>query len=104
LQSVIAILKKNLEARNDKDLNQLIPYIKENHFFKQRQINYKHLTEVCSVMKYEYFPKGDFVFTQGDYGDKFYIILNGSVSVLDHSDEYIKHKQEERHKKAMENA
>ena len=94
----MAILKKNPEARNDKDLNQLIPYIKENHFFKQRQINYKHLTEVCSMMRYEYFAKGDFVFTQGDHGDKFYIILDGSVSVLEHSAKFIKHMM------AMENA
>ena len=48
--------------------------------------------------------KGDFVFTQGDYGDKFYIILSGSVSVLDHSEQYLKHKQEEKHKQAMKAA
>lgn len=44
------------------------------------------------------------MFTEGDYGDKFYIILQGSVSVLDHSEEYLKQKQAEKHKKAMEKA
>lgn len=31
---------------------------------------------------------GDFVFYQGDYGDKFYILLKGGVQVLVHNSEY----------------
>lgn len=31
---------------------------------------------------------GEFVFYQGDYGDKFYILLKGGVQVLVHNSEY----------------
>jgi CRP-like cAMP-binding protein len=32
-------------------------------------------------LKYEYKKRGDFVFKYGDVGDKFYVILKGSVTV-----------------------
>jgi CRP-like cAMP-binding protein len=32
-------------------------------------------------MQYLHFKKGDYVFKFGDFGDKFYIILKGEVSV-----------------------
>jgi len=34
---------------------------------------------VASELRYEMIPAGDFVFYQGDYGDRFYIILKGRV-------------------------
>ena len=37
---------------------------------------------MCARLKYEHFKAGQIVFTIGDYGDKFYIILHGSVGVL----------------------
>lgn len=36
---------------------------------------------MCKLVSYEYQTKGDFVFKFGDYGDKFYVILRGEVSV-----------------------
>lgn len=36
---------------------------------------------MCIELKYEYKKKGDIVFNFGDIGDKFYVILQGSVSV-----------------------
>ena len=30
-------------------------------------------------LRHETYRKGEYVFHQGDYGDKFYIILNGRV-------------------------
>jgi len=33
-------------------------------------------------LRYEFVPAGDFVFYQGDYGDRFYVILRGKVQVL----------------------
>lgn len=76
------MLKKNPEARNERDLNQLMPFIKENQFFRQRQIHHKHLTEVCSELRHEFIRAREFVFHEGDYGDKFYILLKGRVQVL----------------------
>jgi CRP-like cAMP-binding protein len=40
------------------------------------------LTEVAKVLTYEHFKKGTNVFDWGSFGDKFYIILRGKVSVM----------------------
>lgn len=40
------------------------------------------MTEVAKVLNYENFKKGSNVFEWGSFGDKFYIILRGRVSVL----------------------
>jgi hypothetical protein len=54
---------------------------------------------VCTELKYELIPGGEFVFYQGDYGDKFYVILKGKVQVLVNNNEYIKQKKSGRSKK-----
>ena len=40
------------------------------------------LYNIAKNLEYELFKKGDIVFRIGDPGDKFYIILQGSVSIL----------------------
>ena len=79
IQAMIQILKKNPELRTEKDVNFLVPLIREIDFFKNNQIKNEHLNDVASELRYEMIPAGDFVFYQGDYGDKFYIILKGRV-------------------------
>ncbi|CDW89498.1 UNKNOWN [Stylonychia lemnae] len=85
LQMIIQILKKNPEFRNDKDLSVLAPMLREIKFFKEREIQDHHLIDLCLELKYEQIESGSFVFKQGDYGDKFYIILKGKVAVLIHN-------------------
>lgn len=51
------------------------------------------MVDVCTELKYELINGGEFVFYQGDYGDKFYVILKGKVQVLINNNEYIKHKK-----------
>ena len=53
--------------------------IREIQFFKNRQISGNNLNDICDELRYEFIPAGHFVFKQGDYGDRFYIILNGLV-------------------------
>jgi CRP-like cAMP-binding protein len=36
---------------------------------------------VCLELKYESIRRGEFVFRAGDYGEKFYLILDGEVAV-----------------------
>lgn len=38
--------------------------------------------DIYPKIKYEHFAEGDAVFKHGDFGNKFYIIIKGSVSVL----------------------
>jgi len=40
------------------------------------------LAEICKRLKHQHFSTNDEVFHYGDYGDKFYIVLVGEVSVL----------------------
>lgn len=79
---IIGVLKKPPEFRNEKDLTNLAPVIKEIQFFKSRNIEGTHLNDICNELRYEYFYPGEFVFKQGDYGDRFYVILKGKVQVL----------------------
>lgn len=37
---------------------------------------------MIEAMRYEYFPEGDIIMNWGDLGDKFYILIKGSVKVL----------------------
>ncbi len=90
---MISILKKNPEARTDKNLDTLVPIVREIEFFRVNQIDAHHMVDVCTELKYELIHRGEFVFYQGDYGDKFYVILKGKVQVLINNNEYIKHKK-----------
>ena len=57
--------------------------MKQIKFFRERDINKdSQLMEIIKALRIERFKKDDLVFEYGDLGDKFYIILEGSVSVL----------------------
>ena len=59
----------------------MLPIIKEIAFFKNKNIHGQDLVQICQEMKHEFYREGEAVFKQGEYGDKFYIILRGEVSV-----------------------
>lgn len=68
--------------RSEKDLQILAPLLQEIPFFKQRNIEGSSLQDISSELAFEQCQAGEFVFKQGDYGDRFYIILHGKVQVL----------------------
>ena len=72
---------KTSEQRTEKDFHILMPIVKELKFFLQKQIVGQDLHEVCHLVKHEYMRAGDHVFKYGDFGDKFYVILKGQVSI-----------------------
>ena len=95
-------MKKNPEYRTEKDLLNLAPLIKEIQFFKQRNIEGNHLNDICLELRHEFLPAGEFVFRQGDYGDRFYVILSGQVQVLiNNPKNKDKRKQAKKHKKEI---
>jgi len=60
---MVQILKKNPESRTDKDLNFLVPIVREVDFFKANSgIQTHHLVDVCQELRYEVVPAGEFVF------------------------------------------
>lgn len=61
------------------------------------------MTEVCSELRYEFMPAGSYAFHHGEYGDKFYIIIQGKVSLLEKNDKFEKVKKELETQKHLEN-
>lgn len=80
-KQMIDLLKKPSNERNEKELHTLLSLLKDVHFFKERNILGSDLIEVGKELKYEVFDKDEYVFKAGEYGDKFFIILKGIVSV-----------------------
>jgi CRP-like cAMP-binding protein len=63
-------------------LASLVPYIREIEFFKERDVKEEDFLDIVQCLKYQKINAGDNVFDYGTYGDKFYIIIHGSVQVL----------------------
>ena len=50
-------------------------------FFRQRHMKEREITEVCTGLEYLRMPKDSTVIRYGEEGDKFYIIMKGSVAI-----------------------
>ena len=81
-------LKIPPEERNREHLEDMLPYINTLTSFTNslKQANLKDynatLREICQNMTLEKIPKDRFVVKYGEKGNVFYIILNGSVSII----------------------
>eukprot|EP00347_Sterkiella_histriomuscorum_P021256 403334649 len=82
LEKLIGILQKGSRTRTDRDLQHLVPLIKEIQFFKERDIKDQDFVDIVSCLTYESCQAQDNVFEWDTNGDKFYIILEGVVSVM----------------------
>ncbi|CDW71386.1 UNKNOWN [Stylonychia lemnae] len=81
------------QVRCEPDQKLIMPLIKKIAFFQEHDnIKQEDLNEILVRLKYEFYKAGDIIFSfgilflnnmcKGDYGDKFYIIFQGSVGVL----------------------
>lgn len=83
LQIVITTLKKPVDLRREEDIANILPIMSDIEFFKKNQdIKEKDLVDICTRVKYLRTSAGEKVFNHGEYGDKFYIILRGTLKVL----------------------
>lgn len=86
--NMIAQIKQTLSVplkdRTPALLNMLVAFTKDIEFFRNlaKENSYQAHVACCCYMKHEMIEAGQVVFSAGDEGDKFYIILQGSVSVL----------------------
>lgn len=61
----------------------LLPYVKGIKYFSEKpEINENDYLFICEHVRYEFFPEGKNVIQVGEYGDKFYVIIEGEVQVL----------------------
>ena len=73
------ILSKPSEERTESDLLSLMEVFERLRFAES--LRHAEKVEVCKAMGFRSKRKGDTVFSQGDPGNTFYIVLSGSVSV-----------------------
>jgi hypothetical protein len=55
---MIQILKKNPEGRTEKEMNFLLPIVREIDVFRTNNIQTHHLTDVCQELRYEKITRG----------------------------------------------
>lgn len=81
---ISSILRIPSQFRNNSHIDYLMKLTQDVQFFSkissEQQSNDVH-RECCKVMNIEKYASDEFIFNFGDKGDKFYIILSGSVSV-----------------------
>ena len=74
----------------------------EYEIFYQRDIKDSDFSEIVQCLQYEHMEKGKDVFEYNSMGDKFYIILKGTVSVMipnpDHKDFKRKFEEFQKHR------
>lgn len=81
---VASILRIPPQFRNHMHVARLMGLTREVQFFHKittEQNSEEVHKECCKVMTLEEYGQGDIIFNFGDKGDKFFIILSGSVSV-----------------------
>ncbi|KAL4488413.1 hypothetical protein ABPG72_019263 [Tetrahymena utriculariae] len=97
IEDIIRPIKKAPQIRSDHDIFLIQEVTKDIPFFQKYIIEGKEDVhqKSCKHMTYEKFNSGDMVFSQGDRGSKFYIILEGLVGI------YIKIKSEQKKVKEL---
>jgi CRP-like cAMP-binding protein len=81
---ISSILRIPPSFRSPQHIDSLVKLTSDVDFFKkigQEQKSSDVHKECCKVMTLEEYSDGDYIFKFGEKGDKFYIILSGSVSV-----------------------
>ena len=73
----------NIENINGKKILSFfsqLDYMRRTNLFKNTSDN--RLMKICSIMEKKKFDKGEFIFKEGEIGDKFYFVKKGKVRVL----------------------
>ena len=83
VDGIIEVVTRQMEIPlQEIDEYQIDEFLRNIDFFQHQDLQEEIILEMIQNLRYEYFKKGDFVYKHGDYGDRFYMILKGRVSVL----------------------
>ena len=58
-------------------MEEVIPYMKEVKFFKDRDIDDIDFPHIINVLSYQFNTDEECIINYGELGDKFYILLKG---------------------------
>ncbi|TNV83980.1 hypothetical protein FGO68_gene11952 [Halteria grandinella] len=78
---MVRVLKKPFERRSQRDLDKIAPLLKNITFFKENKVKEKDLTDIAKRLRHQVHPLGHEVIKHGDFGELFYLVLSGKVSV-----------------------
>jgi hypothetical protein len=79
---VVGVLSKRPDMRMNTEIEQhLVPLIKRIDAFKEKVTKEHSLADIASMLRYEQCEIGTILSDDNDYHDKFYILLNGTISV-----------------------
>ena len=67
----------------------------EIEFFKENEIEDDEFDYIISRLNYRYYKPNTSVITYGELGDKFYIILSGTLAVLVPDKTYVQNHEED---------
>ena len=84
-EEIYRILRIPTRFRQDKHINSLMNHTLHVDFFKKISIEHNSSEihrQCCQIMSLEEYSTSDIIINFGEQGEKFYIILKGSVSVL----------------------
>ena len=74
-------MERDLDKRNDEQINQISKYIKNESFLGTLSYLKQHdIKDLASSLQFKFVKKGENVFTCGDFGKKFYMIMSGLVT------------------------
>jgi hypothetical protein len=84
LENAISILSKEKQKRTKQEITILCKFLSDNYeYFKKikdlGELN--KLEKLVSVLDFWVFKKNNVIIKYGDIGDKFYVLLKGSVGV-----------------------
>lgn len=80
--TLIAILKKPPKKRTHNDIDLIVSMLDSIKFFKDRNLSLKDLRYVSQGLTYDYVETDKDIIQYNTFGNSFYVILQGSVSVL----------------------
>ena len=82
---VIELLKIPTQKRNKYDIKALQSYMLKNIKYFQKMIeesnSIEKISKIIQVLTYECFNKDEYIINYGEIGDKFFILLSGTVNV-----------------------
>ena len=76
------ILNKEQQLRDYNDIKLIGSFISNIKFFESIKENKSIFKECCMYLTYEYFDANQYIFKEGEIGNKFYILIQGQAGVI----------------------